>query len=125
MGKNKISNQLSLLHKTRKKDTLTLNGCKACNDALMEIDNIIEYNSLLGIEGYISKLFFKAYFNDYNWHGRKPRTKCDVINSSLDIGYTILFNYIECFLRIFGFDLYVGVYHRLWFKRNFACFKEK
>lgn len=34
------------------------------------------------------------------------------------IGYTILFNYMECFLRMFGFDLYVGVYHRLWFKRK-------
>ncbi|WP_442957496.1 CRISPR-associated endonuclease Cas1 [Prevotella sp.] len=30
----------------------------------------------------------------------------------------MLFNYMECFLRMFGFDLYVGVYHRLWFKRK-------
>lgn len=30
----------------------------------------------------------------------------------------MLFNYIECFLRMFGFDLYIGIYHRLWFKRK-------
>jgi len=36
----------------------------------------------------------------------------------MDIGYTFLFNFIECFIRMFGFDLYVGVYHRLWFKRK-------
>ena len=29
-----------------------------------------------------------------------------------------LFNFIECFIRMFGFDIYVGVYHRLWFKRK-------
>ena len=29
-----------------------------------------------------------------------------------------LFNFIECFLRMYGFDLYVGVFHRLWFKRK-------
>lgn len=49
---------------------------------------------------------------------RRPRTKCDALNATLDIGYTMLFNYIECFVRMFGFDLYVGVYHRMWFKRK-------
>ncbi|WP_314813750.1 CRISPR-associated endonuclease Cas1, partial [Porphyromonas endodontalis] len=49
---------------------------------------------------------------------RRPRIKCDALNATLDIGYTILFNYVECFLRMFGFDLYVGVFHRLWFRRK-------
>ena len=44
--------------------------------------------------------------------------KSDPLNVALDIGYTILFNYIESFLRMFGFDIYVGVYHRLWYKRK-------
>ena len=25
---------------------------------------------------------------------------------------------MECFVRMFGFDIFVGVYHRLWFKRK-------
>lgn len=44
--------------------------------------------------------------------------KSDVLNVTLDIGYSILFNFMESFIRMFGFDLYVGVYHRLWFKRK-------
>ena len=72
----------------------------------------------MGLEGYVSKAFFAAYYQDLGWNSRRPRAKCDAINTTLDIGYTILFNYIECFVRMFGFDLYVGVYHRLWFKRK-------
>ena len=44
--------------------------------------------------------------------------KSDVLNVTLDIGYSILFNFMESFIRMFGFDLYVGVFHRLWFKRK-------
>jgi CRISPR-associated endonuclease Cas1 len=44
--------------------------------------------------------------------------KNDELNVMLDIGYTILFNYIECYLRMFGFDLYKGVFHSQWFKRK-------
>ena len=46
------------------------------------------------------------------------RMKSDVLNVTLDIGYSILFNFMESFIRMFGFDLYVGVFHRLWFKRK-------
>lgn len=53
-----------------------------------------------------------------NWKGRHPRMMSDVLNVTLDIGYSILFNFMESFIRMFGFDLYVGVYHRLWFKRK-------
>lgn len=44
--------------------------------------------------------------------------KTDPLNVTLDIGYSVLFNFIESFVRIFGFDIYVGVYHRTWFKRK-------
>lgn len=70
------------------------------------------------MEGTVAKSFFAAYFQQHNWKGRHPRMKSDILNVTLDIGYTILFNYMECFLRMFSFDLYVGVYHRLWFKRK-------
>lgn len=72
----------------------------------------------MGTEGYLAKCYFEAYFQKYDWKGRYPRQKSDYINVTLDIGYTILFNFIESFVRLFGFDLYVGVYHRLWFKRK-------
>lgn len=115
---NKILNQKINLQKTRKKDEATIEAISQCDAALNTISDITEYNHLMGLEGTVAKSFFTAYFQQHNWKGRHPRMKSDVLNVTLDIGYTILFNYMECFLRMFGFDLYVGVYHRLWFKRK-------
>lgn len=115
---NKIQNQCSALLKTRKKDELTTSAISFCKAALNSIRDINEYNQLLGLEGAVSKSFFKAYFQHLGWQKRMPRTKIDILNVTLDIGYTILFNYIECFVRMFGFDLYIGVYHRTWYKRK-------
>lgn len=115
---NKISNQKILLVKTRRKDILTLNALDCCTKCLEIISTTTNYKELLGIEGLVAKQFFCAYFQDYNWKARLPRTKCDYINTILDIGYSILFNYVECFLRMFGFDLYRGIFHRQWFKRK-------
>lgn len=97
---------------------MTVESINLCESALKVLTDAEDYNQLLGIEGTVAKSFFAAYFQSHNWQGRHPRMKSDVINVALDIGYTILFNFIESFVRMFGFDLYVGVYHRLWFKRK-------
>lgn len=116
--RNKIQNQITALLSTRRKDELTTQAVHTIESALEKIEEIEDSNSLLGLEGVAAAAFFKAFYQDFHWHQRRPRTKCDELNSCLDIGYTLLFNYIECFLRMFGFDLYVGVYHRMWFKRK-------
>lgn len=115
---NKIRNQLKALCDTRCKDEMTMNAREILNSCLNTLGDIEEYNSLLGVEGTAAKAYFKAFFQNHDWYQRRPRTKCDALNATLDIGYTMLFNYIECFLRMFGFDLYIGIYHRLWFKRK-------
>lgn len=115
---NKILNQLKLIQKVRDKNSLNINTVKQLQKIIEGIPHILEYDKLMGLEGRASKIFFSAYFSSYQWKGRFPRTKIDAINATLDIGYTILFNYIETFVRLFGFDPYVGVYHRLWFKRK-------
>lgn len=115
---NKVLNQKATLLKTRKKDENTIEALNQCEAALNTIADITDYNQLMGLEGTIAKSFFAAYFQQHNWKGRHPRMKSDVLNVTLDIGYTILFNFMESFIRMFGFDLYVGVYHRLWFKRK-------
>lgn len=131
---NKIANHRILLQKTRKKDDLTVSAVNSCNEYEYAALHATEYAELMGIEGRMAKLYFAAYFQDIGWRGRKPRIKSDYINAILDIGYTYLFNFIECFVRMFGFDIYVGVYHRLWFKRKslicdlmepFRCIIEK
>ncbi|MCR5472059.1 MAG: type V CRISPR-associated endonuclease Cas1 [Prevotella sp.] len=115
---NKIANQELLLKRTRKKDDLTSSTIDYCKMLREQAHHSTEYNELMGIEGLAAKQFFAAYFQDFEWKGRRPRIKGDYINAILDIGYTYLFNFIECFVRMFGFDIYVGVYHRLWFKRK-------
>lgn len=115
---NKIKNQLKALADTRKNDELTVQARSTLEAAINSLPDISDYDKLMGIEGTAAKSFFKAFYQNHDWHQRRPRTKCDALNASMDIGYTMLFNYIECFLRMFGFDLYVGVYHRLWFKRK-------
>lgn len=115
---NKISNQELLLRKTRSKDGVTLSAIECCALYKTQAFHALEYSELMGIEGLAAKCFFSAYFQEFEWQGRHPRIKIDYINAILDIGYTYLFNFMECFVRMFGFDIYVGVYHRLWFKRK-------
>ena len=134
--KNKINNQLSLLTscgmKTISSENLPLLEYR--NVLFQKIDNADENRSLLGIEGDMRKKFFQEYFSDIDWRGRVPRGKIDSNNILLDIGYTILFNYIDSLLRLFGFDTYRGFYHRLFFQRKslscdieepFRCIVEK
>ncbi len=115
---NKIANHVKLLQRTRRKDALTVSTIAACEQKMLQARDVQEYNTLMGVEGSAAKAFFATYFQDAEWQGRKPRVKTDYLNATMDIGYTFLFNYMECFVRMFGFDLYVGVYHRLWFKRK-------
>lgn len=115
---NKIKNQIQALSDTRKKDDLTIHSKETLLSCLDTISSVIEYNRLMGIEATAAKTFFQAFYQDLGWTKRCPRARCDALNTTLDIGYTILFNFVECYLRMFGFDLYVGVYHRLWFKRK-------
>ncbi|MDR0926926.1 MAG: type V CRISPR-associated endonuclease Cas1 [Ignavibacteria bacterium] len=115
---NKIRNQIRLLEKTRLKNESIEYAKNQCNYFLLSISEIDAYDNLMGVEGRAAKYFFAAYFSELGWKGRRPRTKIDPINATLDIGYTILFNYIEAFVRMFGFDPYRGVYHQLWFKRK-------
>lgn len=131
---NKICNQRELIQKTRKTDALSKKAIMTCDMFADKAHNSKDYNELMGIEGRVAKIFFSTYFQDMGWTGRRPRLKTDYINAALDIGYTYLFNFVECFIRMFGFDIYVGVYHRLWFKRKslvcdlmepFRCIIEK
>jgi CRISPR-associated protein Cas1 len=84
----------------------------------LENKTVLDNYQLLGMEGNASKIYFKAYFEDIGWNSRKPRTKIDELNTLLDIGYTFLFSFIEAHLKIYGFDVYYGFYHRLFYQRK-------
>ena len=114
---NKIENQAHILKAMRtdeiKEDVDVLQ--KYINDLNSMNGNNYE---IMGIEGVASKVYFNRMFKDLNWKGRQPRVKRDEINLLLDIGYTVLFNYLEAILNIYGFDVYKGNLHREFYKRK-------
>ena len=112
---NKIENQGSLLRRLPCKDESSLERIDALKDGAL---SSADYTTLMKTEAHAAKLFFRTWFASLRWSSRKPRLKSDPVNAALDIGYTVLFNYIEANLRLFGFDLYVGVFHREWFRRK-------
>lgn len=116
---NKISQQITALNRIRKKSPelkKTIKDLKSYRDRLP--DENIHLQGLLGIEGIASRVYFKKIFEEHNWQGRKPRAKQDPINTLLDIGYTLLFNIIECLLNLYGFDVYKGVCHQEFYQRK-------
>ena len=115
--KNKIKNQISVLKKNRNFgiDKSDLIKMQDCIDGLNYANNLHE---IMGREGTATKIYFKRHFDNVNWKIRVPRIKPDYINSLLDIGYTVLFAYIESILNLYGFDTYCGVLHTMFYMRK-------
>lgn len=82
------------------------------------VPSVLDAKILLGVEGSASKLFFSEYFSEHGWSRRAPRLKEDSINFLLDIGYTVLFNFVDAICRHYGLDTYKGVYHTQFFARK-------
>jgi CRISP-associated protein Cas1 len=116
--KQKTHNQLKIIKPLIEPSTYRKLKTKTQKNILDSIDS----NSLLGIEGTLAKLYFQALFHEHEWRGRQPRAKNDINNLLLDIGYTYLFNFTDALLKLYGFDTYKGVYHKLFFQRkSLAC----
>lgn len=117
--KNKILEQQNTLKNIRNKNTelkLAIKDLSIYADKLP--DNNLDLQEILGIEGIAAKTYFSSLFEFDNWQGRKPRTKIDPTNTLLDIGYTLLFNFIEALVNQYGFDIYKGVYHQVFYGRK-------
>lgn len=102
----KTQNQLQLLKNIREKSEETKNAITKILKIQKQIDSGENYDTILGYEGNVAKLFFQNYYREIGWYKRAPRTKCDIKNLLLDIGYTYLFHFIEALLRLYGFDTY-------------------
>lgn len=116
--KNKISNQILTLKKTRNKDTKTITAIDNLIKYTNKIDNLCTRQEILGIEGLSARIYFQSIFASINWKRRLPRAKIDKINTLLDIGYTKLFYLIEAFVNLYGFDIYKGIYHQEFYQRK-------
>lgn len=114
--KNKIQNQIALLKSVRAKTNRV-------KDAIISLESYKEKSekdlkSILGMEGIASRVFFQSWFEENDWKGRKPRSKIDITNTIMDIGYTYLFYFVESMLNLYGFDIYKGVYHQNFYQRK-------
>ena len=112
----KIKNQIALLKDIRYNTTSEKQSTNRLT--LLHPESAKKSKELLGIEGNASKIFFPIYFRKANWTRREPRTKRDINNLLLDIGYTYLFHFIEAMTAIYGFDVYCGVYHTFFYERK-------
>ena len=116
---NKIQNQRNALMSFRQKNESIKDAIKSLDAHIDKLATMqFDLNTIMGIEGSAARTYFSEMFNNVKWQGRKPRIKCDYINASLDIGYTILFNIIDALLNVYGFDEYYGVLHRCFYMRK-------
>lgn len=112
----KINNQIALLQQLRYRSKVENEAIALLNDLVLSIPG--QRQELMGYEGIGSKVFFAVYFRQMNWIRREPRTKRDINNLLLDIGYTYLFHFIEAMTAIYGFDVFCGVYHTFFYQRK-------
>lgn len=116
---NKVMNQRTALMNLRHKNESLTDAIASLDEHLEKLSTEdLDINKIMGIEGSAARTYFPQMFNNVKWNGRKARIKCDYVNASLDIGYTILFNIIDALLNVYGFDEYYGVLHRCFYMRK-------
>ena len=115
---NKIKNQSQILKNIRGKNQIMKEGIELLDKMVVQLEQQLEYLEVMGIEGNAARVYFSRVFDNVDWKGRKPRIKNDYVNVTLDIGYTLLFNFIDCILQVFGFDAYYGVFHKCFYMRK-------
>lgn len=113
---NKIRGQIKNLYGMR--DESSKEALKKLEKYYGQVSQCLKNDTLLGVEGTASRLYFQVFFRVCDWTARRPRVKHDCINVLLDIGYTYLFCFVEALLRVYGFDIYYGVYHRVFYQRK-------
>lgn len=125
---NEIGKRIVINKLTNQKNAINYIQVKSCNakETVQKIDGYIDtlqgmdhtLQEMLGIEGSAARIYFREIFSTAGWHGRQPRIKRDYINSTLDIGYTILFNFVDALLSAYDFDTYCGVLHKCFYMRK-------
>ena len=107
----KTNNQLVFLRRK-------LNNPKLKDISYMrkKITQVSKVDEILGIEGYVSKIYFDLLNNllpnEFRSIKRSRRPAKDEINSLLNFGYTILYNEIISILLSFNLNPFIGFYHK-------------
>jgi CRISPR-associated protein Cas1 len=82
---------------------------------LEELKRKNSVNSIMGIEGRSSAIYFECFgkmiLKNFSFPGRQPRNPKDPVNSLLSFGYSILTSEVFSILCATGFDPYLGFLH--------------
>ncbi len=116
--KNKVLNQLTLIKEITPAFFQGTTRIKEYKKMEAKIDSAVSLDEILGMEGSFAKKYFQLVFAEAGWYRRMPRTKVDITNLLMDIGYTMIFNYVDALLKLHGFDTYKGIYHQLFYQRK-------
>ena len=125
----KIQSQLKTLKKLKK--------LKRCNiqkeiEEIISLENkfkhglLFEIHNILGYEGIISKLYFKAIAkwlpNSLGFQGRQIRPPKDPFNSLISFYYTLIYQLVVKTINEFGLDSMLGYLHKPCYSRHsLAC----
>ena len=119
---NKIGNQRNLLVSVRNKTEEQKQAVKLMENYAENLLQATSLRQLMGVEGNSARVYFKAFFDNVDWKGRFPRVKPDMVNALLDMGYTLMFNFVDVILAIFGFDRYCGFCHvQFYMRKSLTC----
>ena len=83
---------------------------------LTKVDFAATLAELNGYEGSAAKHYFAALSElipeTYHFTHRNRRPPKDPVNNLLPLGYTILYNYVDSFIRVNGLFPWLGLYHQ-------------
>lgn len=121
--RGKIINQLNEIKRFAKNHP-EISFEQQVNDLYKVLMTIPEENSidtLLGLEGYTTSVYFHAFGQmvkgEFEFTERTRRPPKDPVNAVLSLGYTLITNEIYSLLCASGFDPYIGYYHELLYNR--------
>jgi CRISPR-associated protein Cas1 len=119
----KLKNQRGLLLRFQRNQPRTdiKEEMEIIKDLLSTVKEKETLDELLGVEGYGSKTFFRAYGKmlqgGFTFTKRQYHPPPDPVNALLGFGYMILFNEIKSLLEAFGFELCLGFLHSIKYGR--------
>jgi len=121
--RGKLLNQRTmLLRYAREKENNELHLLpELIQKCLKDLTRADDIGSLMGVEGYASTIYFKAFKTilkkDFGFKGRARRPPPDPVNSLLSFGYTLLTYDIQSAVHAIGLDPFLGFLHATEYSR--------
>ncbi len=121
--KSKVKNQRTLMrrYKPYHGQELLAKGITQLNLYAKKPDTSSSFETLRGIEGNASKVYFDMFSllvkKGFSFSGRKYHPSPDPVNALLSFGYTLVTNELAGLLEAHGFDPLLGFYHKIQYGR--------